>query len=146
MIPSREPRTGTHPVTEDPVAPPESAAPLTNPINGHEHLLSDDLQFACIYPLEVPDPCLNITCECPGAAAGFNPVCQQDDGTYAQLQRFGRATPGTRQLELVRALPSRSALASICTAPVFEPANPAFAYRPAVDAMLRTLRKSLVKP
>ena len=44
-----------------------------------------------------------------------------------------------------RYLPEISAVASICTADIFDEDSPGFAYKPAVDAMLRTLRRSLVK-
>ncbi len=146
MVPSRSPRTGTHPVTDDALAPPDATSPAANPINGHEHDARDELQYACIYALEQPVPCLDANCACADAATTRFPICQQDDGSYGPLQRFGRATPATRQLELVRALPTRSSLGSICTLPVFDETVPGFAYRPAVDAMLRTLRRSLRQP
>ena len=144
MIPSRDPRSGTHPVTGDELAMPGGAAPLANPINGHEHDIQDELQFACVYELEEPVLCSDGSCEC-AVTGNDNPVCQQEDGSYTETQRYGRATPATRQLALARELDSISAVASICTAPVFDADSPAFAYRPAVDATLRTLRRSLVK-
>lgn len=143
MVPSRAPRAGTHPVTGEAVAPP-GGGHLENAINGHEHDLPDELQFACIYELEEPVACVDASCEC-AVVGSLNPVCQQENGNYATTQRFGRATPATRQLALARELDTISAVASICAAPVFAEENPAFAYKPAVDAMMRTLRRSLIK-
>ncbi len=146
MLPSRTPRTGTHPVTGEALAPPDAPSPNANTINGHEHLLDAELQYACIYPLAQALLCEDDTCECAPATQLGNPVCQNDDGSYGAIQRFGRATPGTRQLRLLQALPTTSALASICTTDDFNPSSPAFAFKPAVDTILRTLRRSLVKP
>jgi hypothetical protein len=148
MQPSRTPRSGENPVTGDPLAGIGSPSPQENPINGHEHLLPTELQFACTYPLAQPISCAaDEGCECFGAtSAEANPVCQLDDGTYSSLQRFGRATPAPRQLTLVRELATTSVLASICTTDESDPDATSFAYRPAVDAILRTLRRSLVKP
>jgi hypothetical protein len=147
MIPSRAPRQGTHPVTGDALAPPEAPSPSASPINGHEHLLPAELQFACIYPLAAPVVCADAECECSNAtAATANPICQADDGSYSNTQRYGRATPATRQLSLARELARKSVLASICTTDERDPSDAAFAYRPAVDAMMRTVRRALVKP
>lgn len=52
MIESMVPRTGTHPITKQAVAPPE-AARLANRINGHEWNTSNkDVQFACVFSLD----------------------------------------------------------------------------------------------
>ena len=54
MIEQSAPRTGTHPITGEALAPPTSAR-LANSINGHEWLTSNkDVQFACIFSLEQP--------------------------------------------------------------------------------------------
>jgi hypothetical protein len=54
MIEQSAPRTGTHPITKEPVAPPE-AARMANSINGHEWHTSDkDVQFACIFSMDQP--------------------------------------------------------------------------------------------
>ncbi len=57
MIESVEPRSGTHPLTGDPVQPP--GAGDANPINGSEYSIPsrDDLQYACIFDLPVPRDC-----------------------------------------------------------------------------------------
>ncbi len=54
MIESANPRQGTHPITGEQLQPPE-AGRMANSINGHEWLTSNkDVQFACIFSLEVP--------------------------------------------------------------------------------------------
>src|SRR6185436_11525472 len=135
---------GTQPVTEEPLAPPESLTPDANSVNGHEHLLPEDLQFACVYELPVPVECGDdLHCECGPGSRDTNPCCQSDDGSYGSLQRCGRATPATRQLTLLEDLGARGVVASICTAGVLPLPNPAFGYKPAVDAMMRALHRRL---
>lgn len=52
MIESSNPRTGTHPITGQALASPDSAQ-LANSINGHEWYTSNmDVQFACIFSLQ----------------------------------------------------------------------------------------------
>lgn len=54
MIESKDPRTGTHPVTGEALAPP-TAARNANSINGHEwNTDNGDLEFACTFSLETP--------------------------------------------------------------------------------------------
>jgi hypothetical protein len=145
MVASRAPRAGTQPITEEALAPPESPSAAANSVNGHEHLLPEDLQFACIYQLPVPIDCGdNPNCECGPGGRDTNPCCQNDDGSYDSIQRRGRATPSTRQLRVLEALRGRGVVASICTAPVFQVDNEAFAYKPGVDAIMRALHRRLI--
>jgi len=143
MVPSREPRSGTHPLLGTPLAPPDTTVPDANPINGHEHTLDNQLQFACVYPLATALDCSDGSCECEPDNVATNVLCQADDGSYTTTQRRARATPATRQLQLVRALGGQGALASICAAEVNNPDLDSHGYKPAVDAMLRALRPGL---
>jgi hypothetical protein len=145
MIPSIEPRSGTNPPTQAALAPPDALSANANPINGHERDIpgKDDLQYACTFPRSTPKDCSLGACECQGAAIATNPICQQPDGSYAPIERAARALPGVRELELVRALGERAALGSVCAPIVDNPQQVTFGYRPAVDALLRTLRRRI---
>jgi hypothetical protein len=144
MIPSREPRTGEHPVTGDALAPPTATSALENPINGHEHALPTEIQYACIYRLETPLDCTGGACECVSPTEwDTNPICQDENGAYGSTQYFARAQPGTRQLRLLEMLGPRGTVGSICTEPVFDEQEPDFGYRPAVDSLMRVLRRRL---
>jgi len=146
MIQSIEPRTGANPVTGEPLDPPD-APPLANPINGHERNipLFDDLQYACIYDRPTFKACNASTpdCECKVPDFDTNPMCQGPDGSYTNIQRYSKGLPGTRQLAVLRDIGSQAIVASIC-AEVAQPADqPTFGYKPAVDAVLRSLRPRL---
>jgi hypothetical protein len=53
MVESFEPRSGTHPLTNDVVSGPESGR-MANKINGHEWITANkDVQFACVFRLDV---------------------------------------------------------------------------------------------
>ncbi|MEO7328447.1 MAG: hypothetical protein ABI193_07715 [Minicystis sp.] len=143
MIPAIEPRSGVNPPTQSPLAPPDAPSANANPINGHERLipLKDDLQYACTFPRPTPKDCGAGACECQGDGVATNPICQQPDGSYAPIERAARALPGVRELQLVQALGERAALGSVCAPIVDNPQQVTFGYRPAVDALLRTLRR-----
>jgi hypothetical protein len=139
---SVEPRSGTHPITGDAIAPPDASSALANPINGHERLLpnQDDLQYSCIYPRPAPVDCSSNLCDCSDSDAETNPICQQPDGSYSTVSHFARAEPPPRILSVLQALGDRAALGSVCAPVTTNPAEPTFGYKPAVDAILRTLR------
>jgi hypothetical protein len=146
MVESLAPRTGTNPVTGAALAPPDSPLALANEINGHERIVAgqDDLQYACIFPRPTPIDCAAADCECAGDNLSTNPICQGPDGTYSTLQRYARALPATRELRVLQGLGARAVVASIC-APVVTGASQAlFGYKPAVDAVLRSLRRRLI--
>ncbi|UQA60005.1 hypothetical protein [Polyangium aurulentum] len=145
MIESVDPREGIHPLTGDPLAPPSAAAALSNPINGHERNIQerDDLQYACIYPLPAPKECASGTCEC-AENSDTNPICQTPGGAYGTVQRYARALPGTRHLQVLRGLGTQSIVASVCADEVLSPDGATFGYKPAVDALLRSVRRGLV--
>lgn len=148
MIPSVTPRTGTHPLTGSPLAPPIAPSPQTNPINGHERELpsQDDLQYSCIFEVRTPEDCTVTGCICVEEGATTDPLCQAEDGTYSTIQRYAGAMPPTRQLRVMREMGERAVVASICAENVSDASLPTFAYQPAVDAMLRTLRRRITRP
>jgi len=146
MIESIAPRTGENPATHDALAPP-TATPLENPINGHERTIAalDDLQYTCIYERPQPQDCsANATdCECLAGSIDTNPICQNEDGTYGTVQRYARALPSVRPLRVLQGLGDQGVVASVCPQNVGEPSGATFAYKPAVDAVMRALRDRL---
>jgi hypothetical protein len=87
------------------------------------------------------------SCECaPSDELYTNPLCQNATGAYEPLQRFARATPGVRQLTLLRELGRRGVVTSICHDGSAGASSPGFGYKPAVDAMLRASRRRLEQP
>ncbi|MBN1605786.1 MAG: hypothetical protein JW940_04095 [Polyangiaceae bacterium] len=161
MVESTTPRSGpAHPITGIAPAPPASD-PLANPINGHEWspVNDEDLQYACIFPLEpVLDDerdCSIIgkqTCDCfdptndlATVNARKKPLCQAETGEYGNVQRYAKAYPGLRHLELLHALGSQGHPASICPK-VLEGSSPAdtdYGYNPALGGVLTKLRRIL---
>ena len=162
MVESTTPRSGQpHPITGVAPAPPDSAAPLANPINGHEWspVNNEDLEYACIFPLasvlEDERDCNVIgtqTCDCfdpTDDQATVNtrkkPLCQADNGEYGTVQRYAKAYPGLRHLELLQALGSQGFPASVCPK-VLEDTSPTdadYAYNPALGGVLTKLRHIL---
>lgn len=109
MIESVAARSGQSPVTGAAVA-------SANPINGGDRPIADlsDLQYVCTFALETPMPDGGIDCVACADGPCDNPIC---DGS---TQIGGKAYPGTRQLELARALGERGVVGSICPAIVGE--------------------------
>jgi hypothetical protein len=146
MIESIEPRQGEHPIIGAPLAPPSSGV-MANPINGHEYTVKarDDLQYACIFPIPTPRDCTGLTpdlCEC--AATGTdNPICQSGDQQFESLQRYAKAQPGLRHLELSQRLGDRSVVSSVCAAQLDDPQAGDFGYRPAVRTLLELVAERL---
>lgn len=145
MVASIDPRSGESPRIKVKVAPPDATSATANPVNGHERSIParDDLQYVCIYPRQAPKACAGSVCECEGNNVSGNPICQQESGAYAPVQRFARALPGTRELALIQALGDRAAVASVCAPNVTAADQDTFAYKPAVDALLRAVRRRL---
>ena len=142
MIESIAPRSGTNPVTGDPLQPPGSSS--VHPINGSEYTIAgnDDLQYACIFSLPQPRDCTDpnqIACDCADPN-NDNPLCSSATPT---LQERAKASPSIRQLSVLEGLGSRGTVASICPAQLTEPSLPSFGYRPAVTALLTPLTAAL---
>ncbi len=159
MIESVAPRSGTNPVTGDVIAPPESAQG-TNPINGHEYLPweSADLQYACIFPIAAARDCSGQgdTGSCDCAIAGedasaiestLNPLCQEAGTAVTDsTQRFAKAYPGTRVLQVLKGIdPAQAIVSSICPANLEDSTAPDYGYRPVVPPLLDKLKKYVVK-
>ncbi len=158
-------RTGTNPITGDALVPSTSQDPQANPINGHEFdnslpsldvpgdglPMNDDLQFACIFPLEAPRDCRAVanlaSCDCATTddVAKNKPLCQDPEtGVSGHIQRYAKAYPGLRHLQVLRGLGSSGVVASICPKnPSGDPADVNFGYNPAMQAGHRALSSAL---
>ncbi len=130
-----------------------------NPVNGRDYdtaqgMTADtpnDLQYACIFPLEPPRVCEstdpNSTCDCT-AAAFDRPLCERQpgDASPGTTQYWAKAYPGLRQLQVLRELGTNSIIASICARNVditTRDTRPDFGYRPAMDAIVDRLKERL---
>lgn len=146
MIESIAPREGLSPVVGAELAPPD-AEPFANPANSHERIipLADDLQYACVYPRPSLKACNDTTpdCECKATDFDTNPLCQAPDGSFTNIQRLSKGLPGIRPLRVLRDLGSQGITTSICAASVTDVTQPNFGYKPAIDAVLRSLRTRL---
>jgi hypothetical protein len=156
MRESVAPRSGLHPLLSVPVAPITSQNPTENPINGHEQNIpgADDLQYACTFELPVAHPCgpdNSLPCDCNADERINNrPLCDYSAGTNTDgIQRYGKAYPGLRHLEVLKGVGNNGIVASIC--PKFiepgaglEPASdPNYGYNPAVASILDIFRERL---
>ncbi len=146
MVESILPRSGTNPATNAALADPNSA-PGANPINGHESniFMNNDLQYACIFELPTPRDCTSVStgsgCDCfsnPDPSTLMSPLCQGTDGSYSTVQRYAKAYPGVRQLEVARDLGPNAIVSSACPK-TLGPTSPAHAYVPVFDSLARQL-------
>jgi hypothetical protein len=138
------PRAGTSPLINAPLAPASSQNPQQNPINGHEQLNLDntDLQYSCIYRLPVPLPCADPNCDCgPGTEGRNRPLCQPPGGGPAgSTQYYGKAYPPLRSLALARSLGKQAVLGSICPRDAID-----FAYGADFNSLARRLGVMLIE-
>jgi hypothetical protein len=148
MLDSVEPRSGSNPLTNQPIAP--ATAGPTATINGHEQTLTnrDDLQYACTFELPTPIDCagnVDGTCDCDQYSAGYNrPLCQNPTtGAPGNTQYYGKAYPGRRELEVGRRLRDRAVLASICPRTLETASHPSYGYVPVMRAIQRQVRRVL---
>jgi len=156
MLESTKPRTGMNPVTHDPIVAETSQDPHASPINGHEQkdLGGNDLQYACTFKLEKPEPCAtdDLACDCHASTTGKEedgelirnrPLCQPPTGGAPEpTQYYGKAYPGLRPLEVLRGLGESAIVASICPKVLTE-GQPGYGYEPAVDAIVDRLKVAL---
>ncbi|MBX3125298.1 MAG: hypothetical protein KF718_01205 [Polyangiaceae bacterium] len=132
---------------------PTWLTPHADPIHGHE---TDgvtagavngpgDLQYACTFPIE-PRDCTLVAGGCECTNHGINaksPLCF-DGAEYSSVQRYAKAYPGRRQLDLLRALGSRAAVGSVCPKTLSgSPRDVGYGYNPLFDNLLARLGKSL---
>jgi hypothetical protein len=129
-----------------------------NSINGHEWLAgNDDLQYACIFPLEAPRDCASdpTSCDCGDGAtqAQGNPLCEtpvpgdpamKGDGKSTTNQFRAKAYPAPRILHTLRGVGANGVLGSICAAQTSDPSRADFAYGPVIDAITDRAALSLV--
>ena len=150
MIESIQARTGTNPVTNEPLV--NAGSPTQNPINGHEWTIdNDDLQYACIFPLlpgEERD-CTNsnlTACDC-FATTNDNPLCQPDpaNNNAPTKQTKAKGYPGLRELSVLKNLGSQGIVASVCPAQLTDQSDTGydFGYRPAIGAIIERLKTVL---
>lgn len=153
MIESKDPRGGYD--GESPPVPLAGtlAPPLANPVNGHEwaNMDQDDLQYACIFPVpgerdcaqevqKVPPP----GCDCkPGKEGDNNPLCQTPTGQYTTVQKYAKAYPGLRELQVIKSLGANGLAASICARNLIDDSRQDYGYRPAIELLLRQLGHSI---
>jgi hypothetical protein len=158
MIESNQPRTGTNPITGGAIAPTTAPAG-TDAINGHEYttgtqngvqMAPNDLEYACIFPLQQPRNCADPSagaCDCYDPK-NDNPLCEPDPQNFGNrtIQARAKAYPGVRQLSLIKSLGEQGVAASICPAQQTDAVRADYAYRPAVSALVARLRKNLPTP
>jgi hypothetical protein len=155
MLESVDPRPAgeLHPLLREvaPVVAPDDPTGW-NPINGREQAViaaeRSDLQFACIFPLAEPLPCTmenEGVCECsPDEFSKNSPLCDYEGGDpYAGVQRYSKAYPGVRQLEVLRGLGDGAVTTSICPQPFpsldLEP-GPGWWYQPHMNALVERMK------
>jgi len=167
MIEQPEARSGTNMIAKPPVSivAADSKTPHANVINGHEQNIPklDDLQYACIFPLQTPKDCAvgDVACDCsadkssatPPDPAGDNkaviaansPLCQ--GGTSINQQTSAKAYPGVRELQVLKDLGDNAIVASICPKVIKANGSPSsdpnYGYNPAVGAIINRLKDAL---
>lgn len=147
MIQSVEPRAGTTFDGESLQSP--TAGYMANAVNGHEWnaQIENDLQYACIFPLPMPRDCNavvdpNTGCDCKQEyldRGDNNPLCQDPSGAYTATQNFAKAFPGTRELQLLKAVGNQAIVGSVCTRNVNDQSAADFGYRPVVNGLFERL-------
>ncbi|MEY2936778.1 MAG: hypothetical protein RL033_7527, partial [Pseudomonadota bacterium] len=158
--------TGTQPeVTSVPRTPPalpqmvESEVPRSgvtggNAINGGDYDTAsapngggpDDLEPACLFPLPQPVNCaaldpISDNCGC-FAGSEASPICEQTPGVSAAgtTQYWGKATPGLRQLQVLKDLGESAVVGSVCARNTSDPSSNDYGYCPAIGALLERLQ------
>ncbi len=150
MIESTAPRSGVNPATQLAVAGP-GAGPMANAINGHEWNTDQaELQYACIFPLSQPRDCKSgdPSCDCSdttGVDSAKKPLCQTANGTYSSQQRYAKAYPGTRHIQVLRDIGDQAVVASICPKSADASASSSYGYNAAMDALASRLGPVLRK-
>ncbi|HMA92958.1 MAG TPA: hypothetical protein VKP30_09745, partial [Polyangiaceae bacterium] len=127
-----EPRSGTHPITNEPIGLPKPGERALNSINWHDWKSSIEPQYACVFDLSQPlsdapqsgglagatrnceVSCADDDQKCKDSSGGCpctkdnsgeypsSPLCQADNGKYGNIQYAARAYPGIRELEVLR--------------------------------------------
>jgi hypothetical protein len=150
-------RSGVHPLLGLPLAPSTSTNPRENPINGHEHVApkADDLQYACTFPLATPRPCSVLNdarCDCNADEwDNHRSLCEYAGGPMTDgVQRYAKAYPGVRTLEVLRGVGENAIVASICpkyTEPrggLLAEEDASYGYNPAMTAIVGVFQDRLL--
>jgi hypothetical protein len=145
MVESIKPRMGL---------PAPGSARNADPKHGHEWDPSKDmaqpnadLQYACVFDLVTPKTCTEpADCDCfgPNVPDVQNPLCQNAQGAFTNVQARAKAYPGTRILQVLRGIEASQAIvASICPANVTDKTKDDYGYSPAIRALVGRLRNAL---
>jgi hypothetical protein len=147
---SQLPRTGVHPLTNDPIMAPDSA--VLNAINGKERDVLDDLQYACIFPLPQSRSCAEGSpnagpaCDCRAEKFDGNPLCwDAAAGAYGTEQRFAKAYPAPRILSVLQGVGPQAVVSSICPKNMTDTAARDFGYRPVIGTFVKEAARILIK-
>lgn len=153
MVESVTPRTGQHPLTGTAVEPADAAG-AANPVNGHEwNTGGGDLQYACVFELPETRDCsadAGGACDCIDnnditVAEAQNPLCQEAGSTTADnIQRYAKAYPSTRILEVLQGLSQGAVVASICPGNLTDPTAADYGYRPVIPPLMDQVKKIIV--
>jgi hypothetical protein len=149
-----------NPFTKEPIGGPGT----WNSINGHDRPLEasdgldDDLQYSCIFPLAEPRDCAAAgtnACDCYSETlpdqtvrnyAENNPLCwDAATSTYTSVQRYAKAYPGTRVIEVLKDVGVQGVLASICPKQSTEKTQQDYVYRPVIRALLLNVARQVPK-
>jgi hypothetical protein len=121
---------------------PSTSVGFTNTINGHEAniVAKDDLQYACIFPLNTPrTACNGVGCECDRVE--YNPpLC---DGP---TQLYAKAYPSVRELRVLKGvgdISGNTVATSICPKSIDSTAPSGYGYVPAMSALVTALESAL---
>jgi hypothetical protein len=152
MVESIDPRPESpHPLLDGVSIVGPTVETNENPINGHEQAVlaqRDDLQFACIYPLEKPVKCNaenSDTCDCNSDEAAKNsPLCSGTQNTVDGTQVYGKAYPAVRELRVLRGVGSNAVVTSACPKQTGAASDsPLNGYQPALAAVARGIGERL---
>jgi len=160
MLETPEERTALPVPQANPVLPnvgvvtAASSDPQANVINGHEqrNLGDRDLQYACTYLLDQPRVCDQAAfdsdkgCDCFEEDLQYNrPLCQPPGGgATSTRQYYAKAYPGSRHLEVLKALGDSAVVASICPK-VLDKTSSDYGYNPAVEALNARIADSVFR-
>ncbi len=136
-----------------------ASTPMADPTHGHEWDIKAassgvpaDLQYACILELPEPRDCAITSggCDCKAlpphsGVTGQNPLCFNPNGNmFTTVQRYAKAYPGRRQLDLLRALGDRAAVGSVCPKTLKgSPRDVGYGYNPLFENLIARVSLSI---
>jgi hypothetical protein len=157
MIESENPRAG--------LACNANSNDNCDPLNGREWSTNKkDLQFSCIFQLadangqatskDCTQPQYQGACDCAvGSNSQNTPLCQKVNGAYTNVQINGKAYPSVREMAIAHAMANSTGgvqgiVSSVCPIHTTKSGStdPLYGYRPAVNAIVNRLKKSLSVP